>query len=91
MAQYSTEDIMDLRDAEDWGKLLEAGGARECSTFAQWARNSKAHISAFLRNTAIDVELIGLDANREFDLDRLLAEVTQSNRISWTSLGAPRD
>jgi ferric-dicitrate binding protein FerR (iron transport regulator) len=82
MAQFSGEDSVDLREAQDWGKVLSSGGTEEHNAFARWARNSTAHISAFLQLTAVNVELAGLDANRDFDLERLIAEITGSNRAS---------
>jgi len=90
MIPYSDEDSMDLRDADDWDKVLDVDGPSVRTAFARWALSLKEHTTAYLLNRAINTELVGLDENREFDLERLIAQVVRANRSSQAATGIQR-
>lgn len=91
MNRHSAEDAMDLRDAQDWERVLSGAGPEVRQAFAQWARSSEQHLKAFLLNNTLGTELARLDFGREIDLERLIAEVTvDESRDARVSSGGPR-
>jgi hypothetical protein len=50
--------------------LVEVG---QRDALARWTRASAANVGEYLMDTTLSVELSGLDAEREFDLDALTA------------------
>ena len=56
------------------------GYSAEESVDLRDAQRLKAHTTSLLLDTMLSVELAGLDAGRELDLDSLLAEVTLSDQ-----------
>jgi len=75
----SEDDEMMLRDAHDW-TLLPLDDPATRAAFMEWVRESPATLSAFLRETLLNVELSGLDDGREFDLDSIIATAVQQIR-----------
>ena len=78
----SEDDEMMLRDAHDWTSLPLDDPATQ-ATFANWARESPATLSAFLKEAMLNVELTNLDSARQFDLDAIIAAAR--NQIRQTA------
>jgi hypothetical protein len=52
-------------------------GPSDRESFAAWIGQSPRNIGAFLRGTALDLELQGLDAGRTFDLEAVIARARE--------------
>jgi transmembrane sensor len=65
-----------LREAQEWFRELPTAGRSRRLEFARWIEYSPEHLKAYLRLIALETELAGLKAAKEFDLESVLSRVS---------------
>jgi len=76
-------------DAQEWCRLPSLGSSAGLAAFASWVRESPANLATYLMNTMLSVEMTSLDSERQFDLDALIASVTQQAQAPVDDLHQP--
>jgi len=75
MSGESEDDKLELlQEAEEWERKIAHADSGSREAFAKWIRASPAHLHAYLVHLMFETELTNVDAAREFDLERLLAD-----------------
>lgn len=68
------EDVVLLRQAQEWNERLAAGDSESSKAFGEWLLTSPRHVAAYLKAGAVSQELTGLDRRGEFDLEHLRSQ-----------------
>ncbi len=63
------------QQASEWIEVLETGNQEDREAFVAWLKESRRHVAEFLAMVAVDRELDGVDAQRQHDLNALLARL----------------
>src|SRR5262249_5176467 len=89
MTMYTRQWGTLIEEAQQWDRVLAGGGPSERAAFAAWIKRSPQHLQAYLHHRALELELQGLDASAELDLEALL-DRSSSNVVQLPS-GMPRE